>query len=322
MNEIDISVIIPVYNAGKYLSECLDSILNQTKDKIEIVIVNDGSADESANIIERYAANHKNIKAIAQENSGVGRARAIGYQNARGKYIGWIDADDIAKPDMYEKLYALALKENADFVYCDYEFFPQKVATKSKWFKEYKGVVDGDFIDRNTQCWNTLVRRDLYEKVRIDELLIEFTEYCWIAAMIAAEKIAYTKEELYRYRVGHSSISGGEFVGRVNYYKKGVRITKDLKKLIAGTPYERTLDSYFDYRYIYTLLLLLLVAAKNSDRKTYEETRAELKRNNYRSNPYLDRFVSNNYGKIKAWVVTRIVPSCYTIANPLVKAAL
>ena len=91
--------------------------------------------------------------------------------------------------------------------------------------------------------------------------------------------------------------------------------------VISGTPYEKSLDSYFDYRYIYTLLLLLLVAAKNSDRKTYEETRAELKRMNYRNNPYLD-FVAHNYGKLKAWVVTRIVPSCYIIANPLVKAAL
>lgn len=322
MNEFDISVIIPVYNAGKFLGECIDSILNQTKENIEIVIVNDGSTDESASIIDRYTANHTNIKAITQKNSGVGRARAVGYQNARGRYIGWIDADDIAKPEMFEKLYSLALRENADFVYCDYEFFPQKVATKSKWFKEYKGVIDGDFIDRNTQCWNTLVRRDLYERVHIDELLIEFAEYSWIAAMIAAEKIAYTNEELYRYRVGHSSISGGEFVGRVEYYKKGVRITKELKKLIAGTPYEQSLDCYFDYRYIYTLLLLILVAAKNSDRKTYEDTRAELNRMKFRDNPYLDRFVANNYGKLKAWVVTRIVPSCYAIANPLVKAVL
>jgi len=322
MDEFDISVIIPVYNAGNYLSECLDSVLNQTKDKIEIIIVNDGSTDESASIIERFSTEYPNIRAIAQENSGVEKARVIGYQHARGKYIGWIDADDIAKPEMFEKLYTLALKENADFVYCNYEFFPQEVATKSKWFKEYKGVIDGDFIDRNTQCWNTLVRHDLYEKVHIENLLIEFSEYCWIAAMIAAEKIAFTKEELYRYRVGHSSISGGEFLGRVPYYKKGVLITKNLKKLIAGTPYEKTLDSYFDYRYIYTLLLLLLVAAKNSDKRTYEETRKELKRLNYRSNPYLDRFVANNYGKLKAWVITRIVPSCYAIANPLVKAAL
>ena len=223
---------------------------------------------------------------------------------------------------MFEKLYELAIRENADFVYCDYEFFPQRVTTKSKWFKEYKGVIDGDFIDRNTQCWNTLVRRDLYEKVHIDELLLEFTEYCWIAAMIAAEKIAYTKEELYRYRVGHSSISGGEFIGRVEYYKKGVRITKNLKKLISGTPYEKSLNSYFDYRYIYTLLLLMLVASKNSDKKTYEETRIELKFIRFKDNIYLDRFIANNYGKLKAWVIVNVIPLNYYISNVLTELTL
>ena len=322
MNEYEISVIIPVYNAEKYLGECIDSILNQTKKSIQIVIVNDGSTDNSGSIIEKYSQDYPNIKSIVQKNGGVEKARAIGFQNANGRYIGWIDADDIAKPDMFEKLYNLAVSENADYVYCDYEFFPRKVAAKSKWFKEYKGKVDGDFIDRNTQCWNTLVKRELYEKVGIYDLLLRYSEYCWIAVMIEASKIAYTKEELYRYRVGHTSISGGQFDGKVQYYKKGATLSKTLKEIIKGTPYEKPLDSYFDYRYIYTLLLLIIVSAKNSDKATYTETKKELKRVQYRKNPYLDRFVANNYGKLKAWVITRIVPSCYAIANPLVKAAL
>ena len=322
MNEYEISVIIPVYNAEKYLNECIDSILNQTIKNIQIVIVNDGSTDNSGSIIEKYSQDHSNIKYIVQQNSGVEKARAVGFQNADGKYIGWIDADDIAKPDMFEKLYTLAISENADYVYCDYEFFPRKVATKSKWFKEYKGIVDGDFIDRNTQCWNTLVKRELYEKVGIYDLLLKYSEYCWIAVMIEANKIAYTKEELYRYRVGHTSISGGQFDGKVQYYKKGANLSKTLKEIIKGTPYEKPLDSYFDYRYIYTLLLLIIVSAKNSDKATYTETKKELKSLHYRKNPYLDRFVANNYGKLKAWIITRVLPSCYIVASPIVKIAL
>ena len=166
------------------------------------------------------------------------------------------------------------------------------------------------------------MRRDLYERVHIDELLIEYSEYCWISAMLEAENIAYTNESLYKYRVGHTSASGGNFVGRVPYYKRVVSYSKKLKNIIIGTSYEKELDSYFDYRYIYSLLLLLLVAAKNSDKKTYNETRLELYRMDYKKNPYLDRFIANNYGNLKAWVVTRIVPSCYAIANPLVKIVL
>ena len=322
MYKYDISVIIPIYNAAPYLSEAIESILHQTKSGIEIILVDDGSTDGSAEMIDDYSRQHDNIFVKHQKNSGVEKARAEGYLMARGKYIGWIDADDIAKPDMFEKLFDLAEQKASDYVYCNYEFFPQEVSTKTKWFKEYKGQRDGDFIDRNTQCWNTLVRHELYEQVQIDKLLLEYSEYCWIAAMLEAETIEYTQEKLYRYRVGHASISGGQYKGKVKYYQKGVSISKGLKKLIRGTQYEQSLDSYFDYRYIYTLLLLLIVAAKNSDKEVYKETKKELNNMQFRKNPYLDRFVANNYGKLKAWVVTRILPINYYIANPIVRITL
>ena len=316
-SQFDISVIIPVYNAQDYLQECIDSILHQTKDRIEIVIVNDGSTDRSGDIIARNAQLHSSITVIEQSNQGVGAARSRGFLSAKGEYIGWIDADDMAKPDMFEELYRIAKTEDADYVYCNYEFFPHELSTKSKWFKEYHGVRDG-----NTQCWNTLVKKSLYEQVRIDQLLLEFGEYSWIAAMLAARKVACTRDELYIYRVGHSSLSGGGFTGRVPYYIKCVDLSRDLKKIIRGTAYEQKLESYFDYRYIYSLLLLLLVAAKNSDKKEYENARSELRRMNYLQNPYLDSFVASNYGKLKAWVVTRVMPLSYRIAVPIAKTAM
>ena len=321
MPDYDISVIIPVYNAEKYLEECIESVLNQTKHGIELILIDDGSTDKSVSIIDFYAENYPNVVVHHQLNSGVGKARSVGYKLAKGKYIGWIDADDIAKPEMYDKLYQLAISENADYIYCNYEFYPQRSVTKSKWFKEYKGKKDGDFIDRNTQCWNTLVKKSLYEKVSIDSLLIEFGEYSWIAAMLTAEKVAFTNEPLYLYRVGHNSLSGGDLSGRVPYYKKCVNLSKNLKKIIAGTPYEESLDKYFDYRYIYTLLLLSIVAAKNSDKSAYMEAHSELKRMKYKSNPYL-YFIGNDYGKLKSWVVRIIIPSNYFIASIVVKAAL
>ena len=322
MCEYDISVIIPVYNASKYLSECIESILSQTKDSIEIVIVDDGSSDSSLEIIEKFAKKNECISYCSQENAGVAKARAVGFRMSHGKYIGWIDADDVAKPEMYEKLYYLAISENADFVYCDYDYYPQKVLTKTKWFKEYKGVINADFIDRNTQCWNTLVLRELYEQVKIDELLLEYSELCWISAMVNARKIVYTPDKLYFYRVGHESLSGGKFEGRVNYYKKNADINKKLPQMLKSTIYERKLKAYWEYRYIYSLLLLLIVSAKNSDRKTYNQTRGELIRLRYTRNRYLNRFVSHNYGKLKGFVITRIVPFNYLVARSLVKATL
>ena len=321
MDKYDISVIIPVYNAGKYLAESIKSVLSQTKPGIELILVDDGSTDNSTQIMDSFANTYPNIVAFHQKNAGVGKARSVGYLMAKGDYIGWVDADDIAMPDMFEKLYALAINNGADYVYCDYDYYPEKVTTKSKWFKEYKGIRDGDFIDRNTQCWNTLVKRELYQKVAIDKLLIEFGEYSWIAAMLTAEKVAYTKEKLYLYRVGHDSLSGGNLEGRVPYYKKCVELSRGLKKIIIGTQYEASLDTYFDYRYIYTLILLSIVSAKNSDKKAYHEAHVELKRMNYKKNPYL-HFIANDYGKLKAWVVTNVIPINYFVANTVVKVAL
>ena len=322
MDRYDISVIVPVFNAEKYLEECLKSILAQTKDNIEIVIVDDGSTDNSPQIIDDYAANNKIIRVIHQNNMGVGTARANGIDASIGTYIGWVDADDMILPNMFEELYQLAQKENADYVYCDYDYFPEGISTKSKWFKEYKGIKDGNFIDRNTQCWNTLVKKELYENVRITQLLREFGEYSWIAAMLHAKKIAFTKDKLYLYRVGHESLSGGKFEGKVSYYRKCVDLSRGLKKIINNTEYEEKLGTYFDYRYIYSLFLLLLVAAKNNDKAEYYNAKIELNRMNYKSNPYLSTFISNNYGFLKAFIIIRIMPVNYYIANKIARAAL
>lgn len=318
----DISVIVPVYNAEKYLDECVTSLINQTKDKLQIILVNDGSTDRSPDIAESYKREYPNITVIHQENCGVEMARAVGYRNAQGEYIGWIDADDIAKPDMFEKLYSLAKINNADFVYCDYDFYPRKVAKKSKWFKEYRGTIDGEFIDRNTQCWNTLVKKHLYEKVHIDKCLLEYSEYCWIAAMLAAEKISYTKEKLYLYRVGQDSLSGGSYIGKVPHYRRGVEITKNLKTIIKGSQYEKSLDEYFEYRYIYTLILLALVAAKNNAYSEYEYAKEELKRLHYRKNRYTYLLVKESYGPSKAFVLTQIIPQNYYVARLIANSAI
>ena len=98
-----ISVIVPVYNAEEYLEQCLDSIVNQTLDDIEIICVNDGSKDSSLEILKRYKKKYCNLKVINQENKGIIGARITGYENANGKYVGWVDNDDFIELSMYEK---------------------------------------------------------------------------------------------------------------------------------------------------------------------------------------------------------------------------
>lgn len=115
-----ISVIIPVYNSSTYLRKCLDSVVNQTLKDIEIIVINDGSTDDSKNIIEEYLCKYKNIIFIDQENKGIGKTRNIGIKKATGEYITFIDSDDYIKENMLEEYYKYAKKHNFDLVIGSY----------------------------------------------------------------------------------------------------------------------------------------------------------------------------------------------------------
>ena len=107
---MEISVIVPVYNTEKFLRRCLDSLINQTFKDLEIICVNDGSADGSGDILKEYSG----IRVINQENRGLSGARNTGIQAARGRFIGFVDSDDWVDLDFFEKLYEAAVKNNAD----------------------------------------------------------------------------------------------------------------------------------------------------------------------------------------------------------------
>lgn len=116
---IHISIIIPIYNTGKYLHKCFQSILSQTLTNFELILVDDGSVDDSGKICDEYADRDSRIKVIHKKNEGVSIARNTGISIAEGEYIGFIDSDDWIEPDMYEKLYNIAVSKNCDIVMCD-----------------------------------------------------------------------------------------------------------------------------------------------------------------------------------------------------------
>ena len=113
---VKVSVIIPVYNVENYLEKCLTSVINQTLKDIEIICINDGSTDNSFNILKRFEYIDKRIIIYNQENCGVSRARNIGIENASGEYVAFLDSDDFVSYDFYEKLYNIAKKRNLDIV--------------------------------------------------------------------------------------------------------------------------------------------------------------------------------------------------------------
>jgi glycosyltransferase involved in cell wall biosynthesis len=126
---IKVSVIIPVYNAEKYISQCIDSLLNQTLTDCEFIFVNDGSKDNSGAIINEYKVNDNRIKLVNQPNQGVSVARNAGLQVAAGEYIGFVDADDYVERDMFETLYVKAKEKNCDVVVSNYESYIKECRT-------------------------------------------------------------------------------------------------------------------------------------------------------------------------------------------------
>ena len=160
MEKPKISVIVPVYNTEKYLRDCLESLVSQTLKEMEIVVVNDGSTDSSRQIIDEYVQNYPDRFVIVdQTNQGQAVARNKALNLCKGEYIGFLDSDDTAKSEMFEKMYNGALETKADMVVCDYEYIAGSgVLLRSvKSFKDQKDM----FIDCFVDPWNKVYRAEV-----------------------------------------------------------------------------------------------------------------------------------------------------------------
>ena len=125
-----VSVIIPVYNVEDYLEKCLDSVINQTLKDIEIIVVNDGSPDNSQKIIDKYRKKDKRIISVMKENGGQASARNLGIKKSHGEFLCFVDSDDWIELDMLEVLYNNAKENHSDIVTCDYFRVMDNVYTK------------------------------------------------------------------------------------------------------------------------------------------------------------------------------------------------
>ena len=124
---VDVSIIVPVYNTEKYLNKCLNSLVNQTLKNIEILVVNDGSTDNSQKIIDEFTSKYSNVKSFIKENGGLSDARNYAIPHALGEYIGFVDSDDFVDDTMFEKMFNTAKEKNIDLVECNFIWeYPNK----------------------------------------------------------------------------------------------------------------------------------------------------------------------------------------------------
>ena len=217
-----VSIVIPVYNAGCYLRQCLDSVLGQTLRDIEVICVDDGSTDGSAAVLAEYVAKDNRVVLLAQKNSGQGMARNYGLERAVGKYVYFMDADDeLASADALERLVCEADRGQLDALFFDAEttvdagFDAGKASVNPKdYVREgnYSGIYDGSelfarFLKRNEYCvclWIALFRREFLSKcgIRFPNCRIFHEDDIFMTrVMIAAARTSHRPWRLYRRKV-------------------------------------------------------------------------------------------------------------------------
>ena len=168
-----ISIIIPVYKVEKYLEKCIQSVINQTYENLQIILVDDGSPDNCGKICDEYAKKDHRIEVIHKSNGGLSDARNQGLERAKGEYIGFVDSDDYIEADMYEVLYNLLKQYNADVSICNFYTVSQgKISIKNadNGINEYNRIeiLKEILLDKNIQsyAWNKLYKKELFDEIK------------------------------------------------------------------------------------------------------------------------------------------------------------
>lgn len=202
-----VSVIVPVYNVEEYLEKCLDSLVNQTLKDIEIIIINDGSPDNSQKIIDNYTKKYKNIIAIKDTNHGQGHARNKGIKIAKSKYIMFLDSDDTLELNSIEKMYNIMEKENSDVVVADIN---KIVKDNKQYFKNYYKYSEKDNINlmlSHPGPVAKLYKKDIFVKNNIKFLENVYYEDLAMTPVLSLyiDKVNYLNEPIYNYLIRENS---------------------------------------------------------------------------------------------------------------------
>lgn len=222
---IKVSVIVPVYNAEKYLKDCLESLINQTLKDIEIICINDDSTDYSSRIIKEYQEKDRRVKVICNENNiGAAESRNKGISIAAGKYIQFVDADDYLELNSLEKMYVMAENLQLDMCYLGMQFEPESILEEQSLQQSIIGKYEGIF------CGKKLIRLFTENKefflylcsvfyrssfiqeneLRYKKLIVGEGGNYILRALCLAERVAVCMDKLYHYRINAASVTHGE----------------------------------------------------------------------------------------------------------------
>ena len=253
-----VSVIVPVYNVEKYIEKCLLSLLNQTLDDIEVIVVNDGSPDNSQEIIDVYVREYKGkVKSYIKENGGLSDARNFGMEKATGEYIGFVDGDDFVDIRMFENMYEKAKENNSDLVVCNlnYVYDYDIVPTSSNVTEEKKDIKE-IMLDIYPTAWNKIYKREFINKHNLrfkKNVWYEDVEFIY-RVLPFVKKIGSVDDCFYQYVQRSGAITKTYDHRLYNYIDNWNGIIKFYKEHKLYKKFEAELE-YCYVRYIYGTFL-------------------------------------------------------------------
>ena len=301
MNECKLSIIVPVYGVEKYIDKCLNSLVKQSLKEIEIIVVNDGTKDNSQKIIDKYVKKYPDkIKSYIKENGGQGSARNYGLKKATGEYIGYVDSDDFVEKNMYKKLYNKAKENNYDIVVCGNYNVSEDYQNKNidAFINNYNTDLENIFFGKMA-VWNKIYKRDILIKNKL-----EFKEKVWyedlaftLKAIMNSNTFAFIDEPLYDYLIREGSTMNNSNV------KRNLEILEAFNDILSYIQHNKK-EEYFskieflaiDHIYISAIVRVLKAEA---DDKVKRETINKLidymnkKFPNYKNNKYINTLSKN-----------------------------
>lgn len=299
--KIKVSVIVPVYNVEKFIDKCLNSIVNQTLKEIEIIVVNDGSPDNSQKIIDKYVKKYpEKVQSFIKENGGQGSARNLGIEKAKGEYISFVDSDDFVEKDMYKKLYNKAKENNYDIVVCGNYNVSEDYQNKNidAFINNYNTDLENIFFGKMA-VWNKIYKRDILIKNKL-----EFKEKVWyedlaftLKAIMNSNTFAFIDEPLYDYLIREGSTMNNSNVQR------NLEILDAFNDILSYIQHNKK-EEYFnkieflaiDHIYISAIVRVLKADSdKNIKKETIEKLINYMNKNfpNYKSNKYINTLSKN-----------------------------
>lgn len=277
--DVLISVVVPIYKVESYLSRCIDSILNQTYDKIQIILVDDGSPDRCGIICDEYARKDRRIQVIHKDNGGLSDARNAGIEIAKGKYITFIDSDDYVAINYIEELLRAMSIARADMSVVDVEvvndnkpYFSNAIEGSIRTVSGQEAIKLALRTDFRQSAWGKLYKREIFDSVRFPEGML-YEDLAIVYQVLAlTDIIAISNAKLYKYEVRQGSIMQTSF--NINQYKSLYVIDEAMDFVCANYP---QLESLSNGRRVYSYFTVLRRLLNSPDRKNYYTIIKELK---------------------------------------------